>query len=225
MPWEDLSGVMRKHSKGIPWDQRLSQLFGRATKLGPAREILLQNQAELGKSASWQVRIVDWKQHPAEWVSLLKHCNYKFLLHTGGASYSGRLKFLTMCGSAIIFPQDPWQEFWYPLLQNGSNIYFTEAITPENKGLPILDALEHLQSNESLAAHIGKGAETVAYEALTKRNILLYIAELLHQYSQLMGFLVSVHPAAVTLEESLMGQTIFKKRRCGLFSRAAACYF
>jgi hypothetical protein len=30
------------------------------------------------------------------------HCNYKFLVHTEGYAYSGRLKYLQMCRSVVV---------------------------------------------------------------------------------------------------------------------------
>ncbi len=51
----------------------------------------------------------------------------RYLLHMRGQTYSARLKYLLACGSAVVFPwlsEEP-QEWWYPALQNGTNVLLT----------------------------------------------------------------------------------------------------
>lgn len=207
---------MLEHSKSLPWPDRIPHLFGRAAPLGRAREILHSHQHNLSSLPAWQVRIGDWKNERGLFASLLEHCKYKFLLHTAGHTYSGRLKFLTLCGSAIIFPKDEWQEFWYGLLKNGTNIYMVDSSSDENKGAPILKALDDLRGNDTLALSLAHGAHTLGYEVLSKYNINLYMLRLLREYSKLLKFQVKRHPDSVQLEESLMGVPTMSARTCTL---------
>lgn len=184
--------------------------------MGSTRAVLHDNQKNLSALPAWQVRIGDWKNEPGLFASLLQHCKYKYLLHTAGNTYSGRLKFLTLCSSAIIFPQDDWQEFWYGMLNNGSNMYIVDRVTPENKGAPILEALADLQADDALASRLAQGSHSLAYEVLSKHNINLYMLRLLNEYSRLLKFKVVRHPDAVQLEESLMGAPATLRRTCSL---------
>lgn len=205
---------MLEHSGSLPWSSKTPTLFGRAAHIGQAREILHELQDNLTSMSAWQFRIVDWKLEPDSFQSLLEHCKHKFLLHTAGRTYSARLKYLTLCGSAIIFPQDSWQEFWYGLLQNGTNVYIVDSITPENRGAPITDALQFLQNNDMFASKLAHGARSLAYEVLTKFNVNQFMVRLLQQYSELQDFTVVRHPDAVPLEESLLRPFISSTRTC-----------
>ena len=44
-------------------------------------------------------------------------CGYKYLLSVAGYGYSNRLKSLLMCGSVVIHVQQPWNEFFMPMLR------------------------------------------------------------------------------------------------------------
>jgi len=60
----------------------------------------------------------DWCKPGRMW-SKPEVCGYKYLLHLPGSSgsYSQRLKQLCLCSSAVIITQQPYYEFWYPLLE------------------------------------------------------------------------------------------------------------
>ena len=39
---------------------------------------------------------------------------------------AARLKYVLACGSAVVMPESPWEEFWYHLLQPGTNVIVTD---------------------------------------------------------------------------------------------------
>ncbi len=41
-----------------------------------------------------------------EYRTLEEHCNHKYLLHLEGNTFSGRLKYLLLCASPVIYVQD-----------------------------------------------------------------------------------------------------------------------
>lgn len=41
----------------------------------------------------------------------------RYLLHMAGGAWSARLKYLLLCGSLVLWPDDGWQDFWSHLLQ------------------------------------------------------------------------------------------------------------
>ena len=61
-------------------------------------------------------------------MGLPEHCRYKYLLNWPGHTYSARLKSLLLCGSVVIFPDNGWYEFYYPLLRHGENIIMMEPL-------------------------------------------------------------------------------------------------
>ena len=62
-------------------------------------------------------------------MGLPEHCRYKYLLNWPGHTYSARLKSLLLCGSVVIFPDNGWYEFYYPLLRHGENIIMMAPLT------------------------------------------------------------------------------------------------
>ncbi|KAF1971699.1 hypothetical protein BU23DRAFT_590588 [Bimuria novae-zelandiae CBS 107.79] len=70
------------------------------------------------RSKEWaDVEEVKWKSRTkvsagsaASALSMVDHCNYKFLVHTEGRSYSGRGKYLLNCGSVVITHKSQWME-------------------------------------------------------------------------------------------------------------------
>ena len=45
------------------------------------------------------------------------HCRYRFLANTEGLAWSGRLRYLPNCKSAVVAHKFNWIAHWYPLLQ------------------------------------------------------------------------------------------------------------
>ena len=77
------------------------------------------------------VKEIIWKD-PASMKDDLKsmpeHCQYRFLAHTEGNSYSGRLKYLQNCRSVIFAPKMEWIQHYTPLMLNhGKHQNFMEV--------------------------------------------------------------------------------------------------
>lgn len=190
----------------MPWQARISQLFMRAAAIGQTREALRDAPKEVFENPLWNVRMIDWGGDKASFVSVLDHCKYRYLLHTAGNTYSGRMKYLPFCGSAIVMPESPWQEFWYGMLEHGKTVYRTPAVNSWQDTKIALGAAEALAKDDALAQTIAQGAHDLAVNVLTTRNIELFMLALLRRYAELMDFKVALHQDAVTIEESLMGQ-------------------
>ena len=65
--------------------------------------------------------------HPSSSANWL----YRYLLHLSGVAYSSRLKYLLLCGSAVVFPhkgEHEHVEFWQHLLKDRHNIVLTGAV-------------------------------------------------------------------------------------------------
>ena len=58
--------------------------------------------------------MLDWQSEGC--VTMHDHCSHRFLLHLQGNTYSSRLKYLLLCGSAVFMPQQEFEEWWYPAI-------------------------------------------------------------------------------------------------------------
>lgn len=57
----------------------------------------------------------------APFVSISDHCKHKYLLHSEGASYSGRSKFVLGCASAVITHTLEWTQHFHPAINSEPN--------------------------------------------------------------------------------------------------------
>jgi len=67
-------------------------------------------------------------KHTCTSFRLIGAIRCRHLLHLTGIAYSARLKYLMLCGSAVIFPhRGDWEyrEFWYHMLKNRENVLYT----------------------------------------------------------------------------------------------------
>lgn len=60
-----------------------------------------KNWADI-EEVKWQNRTEVSVGSAASAISMVDHCNYQYLLHTEGRSYSGRGKYLLNCGSVVV---------------------------------------------------------------------------------------------------------------------------
>jgi EGF-domain serine glucosyl/xylosyltransferase len=101
--YDDARKKILKRANELTWGQRKDKMIWRgATKFNPIREKLV-NQVQ---DKSWG-DAMDCAGGPC-FVKLEDHCNYKFILHTEGATYSGRMKYLQQCKSALIMHTVHW---------------------------------------------------------------------------------------------------------------------
>ncbi|KAF2224690.1 lipopolysaccharide-modifying protein, partial [Elsinoe ampelina] len=84
----------------------------------PLREPLLK--AAEGKEWA-NVAGVDWGNKTdlqAKWIDMADHCDYAFPIYTEGTTWSGRLKYLLNCRSALVMPESEWITPLHALLQS-----------------------------------------------------------------------------------------------------------
>ncbi|KAG9236164.1 DUF821 domain-containing protein [Amylocarpus encephaloides] len=68
------------------------------------------------KAVEWSTATEPKISNGASPVSMPEHCQYQFLIHTEGRSYSGRGKYLQNCNSVVIMPKRNWIEPHHSLL-------------------------------------------------------------------------------------------------------------
>lgn len=99
------------------WDRKRDQLLWRGAIMGlPLRKDFIAKT----KDKSWaDVKAIEWhndESMSSDLKSMDEHCQYKFLAHTEGNSYSGRLKYLQNCRSVIVAHSMDWIQHHYPLM-------------------------------------------------------------------------------------------------------------
>lgn len=147
--------------------QMKARLVDEEKSLGDKIDKMLWRGAPLGltvrtrliaatKGKEWaDVVSLDWrkKQSMAEDLKTMdQHCEYKYLAHTEGVSYSGRLKYLQNCRSVVIAHQLEWIQHHHPLLRSsGPEQNYVEV----DRSWKTLEAtIKHLRDNQKEAEQI-----------------------------------------------------------------------
>lgn len=98
-----------------PWEERIPKILWRgALKTNKVREAMYR----VTRGKEWaDVEEIKWKNRTevspgsvASAVSMVDHCDYQYLMHTEGRSYSGRGKYLLNCGSVVVMHKSEWIE-------------------------------------------------------------------------------------------------------------------
>ena len=99
------------------WEDKIPKVLWRGAIMGlKLREQLVKT----AKGKDWSdVKALDWHDEAStsnDLKSMAEHCQYKYLAHTEGNSYSGRLKYLQNCRSVIVAHPLEWHQHFSPLL-------------------------------------------------------------------------------------------------------------
>ncbi|CAI6335844.1 unnamed protein product [Periconia digitata] len=112
-----------------PWDQKLEKLVwrGKVTMAPKLRRALL----EAAKGQPWSdVGQLKWAapNFQQQFKGPVDQCQYKFIAHAEGRSYSGALKYRQLCRSVIVSHKLQWiQHYHYLFLSSGPNQNFVEV--------------------------------------------------------------------------------------------------
>ena len=113
-------GADNPTGRAWPWEKKVPQVLWRGATMGlEVRERLVKVTA--GKPWA-DVMALDWhdeKTRGQALKSMAEHCQYRYLAHTEGNSYSGRLKYLQNCRSVVVAHPLEWRQHFSPLLDAG----------------------------------------------------------------------------------------------------------
>ena len=114
---------------GWTWDRKHSKLVWRGATMGLK---LREKFIEVTQDKGWaDVRAVAWHNEDSmrdDLLSMDAHCQYRFLAHTEGNSYSGRLKYLQNCRSVIVAHTMDWiQHYQHLMRSSGSEQNYVEV--------------------------------------------------------------------------------------------------
>lgn len=144
----------QKMDEKVPWARKISKLIWRGNMMNLAvREQLMEISA--GKEWS-DVKILDWGTEAKGQSHLLltmdQHCQYKFVAHTEGVSYSARLENLQNCHSVVVTHKLQWiQHHHHLMLSSGPAQNYVEVA----EDFTDLDAaMDRLLANDEEAERI-----------------------------------------------------------------------
>jgi spore maturation protein CgeB len=98
-----------------PWEERVPKILWRgALKTNKVREAMYR----ITRGKKWaDIEEIKWENRTevspasaASAISMVDHCDYQYLMHTEGRSYSGRGKYLLNCGSVVVMHKSEWIE-------------------------------------------------------------------------------------------------------------------
>ena len=110
------------------WAHKIPKLVWRGAKgMGTTRGKLV----DTAQGKSWaDVKNIVWApdQGHRDILAMSDHCKYKFVAHTAGSTYSGRLKYLQNCRSVIVAHTLEWQTHAMHLMRrDGDGQNFVEV--------------------------------------------------------------------------------------------------
>ena len=202
--WSDKSNSIFNHGLTLKYQERTSKLFWRGI-------ITWKRHWFANLSTKYpdliDVKGMEWTKYTNSsilhgthtYTSLEDHCNYKYLLHQEGNSYSSRIKYLLLCGSTVVYNRiEFWEEYWYHLLQHSKNIFLIQA---KDKETIITQTLEYLQQHQQLAQTIGNQGRQLVRTYLNQYSINCYWWKLLNKYANLFRYKPILHSNAVPIDD------------------------
>jgi protein glucosyltransferase len=206
--WSKIFQSILDAGKKMEYEKRVPKLFWRGVEF-PKRSWFIKVAKKY--PGSMDVGVMKWTRlknilalTPSDtYKTLEQHCSYKYLLHQEGVTYSSRLKYLLLCGSAVVFNAvEYWEEYWYHLLENDKNIILFEA----NGNETVLEStLNFLKHQDDKAKDIGSKGRQLVQNYLNEHAVSCYWWKLLHEYAKLIGYKPSLHPDAVHIDDFILG--------------------
>lgn len=175
---------------GFSVAKKIPKLFWRGATMNlPLRErLLLMTQGK-----PWaDVVALDWHNKESmsnDLKSMPEHCQYKYLAHTEGNSYSGRLKYLQACESVIVAHKMNWIQHHHSLMHSsGPQQNYVEVDVEFNDLEGEIQRLE--KSKKEVQRIASNNVKTFRERYLTPAAEACYWRRLIHGWSE-----VSFQPA------------------------------
>ncbi|KAH4208156.1 hypothetical protein HBI25_010260 [Parastagonospora nodorum] len=198
-----------------PWDQKQEKLVwrGKITFAPKLRRALL----DAAKGKPWSdVGQLKWTDpnFKEQFLGPVDQCNYMFIAHAEGRSYSGSLKYRQLCRSVIVSHKLQWiQHYHYLFRNNGSNQNFVEV---ERDFSDLVPAMEDLLDHPEKAKRIADNSVAVFRERyLTQAAESCYWRHLIKRWKDVLGFEPMLYKAGGS-ESSKDGKRVKKDQKRGV---------
>lgn len=173
-PFSDVRNHMAEDAG--PFEKKTPKMFWRGTVAMAA-----QLRQELVDKLGDQMEIADVKaingvNDKANFKTIREICSYKYVIYTEGHTYSGRLKYQTLCNSVNMGMKFNYIEWWTHLLDP----YYVVVDNWDQAIEKYRDMEEHAEKGEEIA----RKQTEVLRKHLSPRGIECYIQRLMTAYSR-----------------------------------------
>ena len=133
-------------------------------------------------SASWASQLMKWFRNERADASknsrtLLEHCDFKYLAHLTGRTYSSRIKYLLLCGSVVFASRDlECKEWWYRFLPDDAYVPVHNADFGD-----VPKKLSALINSRDKGESIAKRGYEFAQQMFTRTSVDCYTYFLIHE--------------------------------------------
>ncbi|KAJ3114618.1 hypothetical protein HDU96_001872 [Phlyctochytrium bullatum] len=179
---------------------KIPKLFWRGALFGrPIRQDLLEST----RNQSWaDVDEIVWKDlsnaHSADstkkddYRTAAEHCDYMYLMHAEGHSYSGRLKYLLLCRSLVLMHQLTFIQHFHHLLDGNpkspnQNVIIVPTPFKENLG-KVMETLLELKGSEWEKRVLDNAWNELREKYLSPAAIACYWRRMIKEYSTVMNY-------------------------------------
>ncbi|KAF1839580.1 hypothetical protein BDW02DRAFT_972 [Decorospora gaudefroyi] len=187
--WNSIRKEIEQKELELPWAKKDPRVVWRGkVKMAELRKELVRVSEGKDWSDIKPVVINNAKDpHTKDVMNLRQFCGYKYTVQTEGTSYSGRLKYLQLCRSALITHPLEWQEFHTHLMKlAGPDVNYIEA--SENFG-NLESAMEYYRIHDDEAEEIAKNSyETFTRRYLTPAAVTCYWRRLFWSWASVQGY-------------------------------------
>ncbi|MCJ1434063.1 hypothetical protein MMC27_003429 [Xylographa pallens] len=194
------------------WSRKIPKLVWRGK---PSFNFKLRRAlVDVARSKPWaDVRTLQWQSETSmreSFISSVNHCEYMFLAHVEGRSYSAALKYRQACRSVVVIHKMQWiQHHHYLLVSNGTQQNFVEV---ERDFSDLEPKIEYLLQHPDEARRIADNSVKVFRERyLTAAAEACYWRALFRGWAE-----VSFKPELYEMDES-SGRSRFRGLRIESF--------
>ncbi|KAJ5584434.1 Lipopolysaccharide-modifying protein [Penicillium hispanicum] len=177
-----------EEEEDLSWSKKVEKVLWRGATMGlKLREKLIA----VASNQPWaDVKALNWRDPDSmtnDLKSMSEHCEYKYLAHTEGNSYSGRLKYLQSCRSVIVTHEMSWIQHQHPLMRSSGPDQNFVTVKRDFSDLP--DKILWLQTHDEDARRIADNNVKMFREHyLTQAAEVCYWRRLIHSWAEVSSF-------------------------------------
>ena len=166
------------------WKHKHDKLLWRGATMGLE---LREKFIDVTTGKPWaDVKAIEWHNADsmgADFKSMDEHCQYKYLAHTEGNSYSGRLNYLQNCSSVIVAHDMDWIQHYTPLMKSSGQSQNYVLVKRDFSDLE--QTIMKLQKDDQRAARIADNSlKTFAKKYLTLAAEVCYWRTLIRGWAE-----------------------------------------
>ncbi|CZR61919.1 related to DUF821 domain protein [Phialocephala subalpina] len=171
--------------EAVPWKKKKNKLVWRGASLKAEVRAQLVNES---RGYEWEdVKIFVWQDEvdgkSSDALTMDQHCEYKYVAHTEGVSYSSRLQNLQNCNSVVVSHKLKWiQHHHHLMVSSGPDQNFVETAANFSDLAP---KMQHLLENDAEAERIAQNnIKTFREHYLTKAAETCYWRKLIRGWAK-----------------------------------------